>query len=156
MELGGKHLNTAHECAGKGGRVMDDMKREAEKVIGFEEYIETMNTVDRRRAGGKTYNPKDGPLTEEREMAVPMDDMKREAEEVIGFEEYPKVSSKDPWAHRSQGMKCKTCMWFAPKVRDNTSHIDLGRCRRRSPTMNGYPVVFVNDWCGDHKLVESK
>jgi hypothetical protein len=21
--------------------------------------------------------------------------------------------------------------------------------------MNGYPVVFVNDWCGDHKLNEN-
>jgi hypothetical protein len=32
----------------------------------------------------------------------------------------------------------------------------LGRCRRRCPTMNGYPVVFSNDWCGDHKLDENK
>ncbi len=23
-----------------------------------------------------------------------------------------------------------------------------------APTMNGYPVVFVGDWCGDHKLNE--
>lgn len=22
--------------------------------------------------------------------------------------------------------------------------------------MNGYPVVFENDWCGDHKLDETK
>ena len=32
----------------------------------------------------------------------------------------------------------------------------LGRCRRRAPTMNGYPVVYMTDWCGDHKLDESK
>jgi hypothetical protein len=32
----------------------------------------------------------------------------------------------------------------------------LGRCRRHSPTMSGWPVVFVNDWCGDHKLDENK
>lgn len=31
---------------------------------------------------------------------------------------------------------------------------NIGRCRRHAPTMNGYPVVFVNDWCGDHKLNE--
>jgi len=27
-----------------------------------------------------------------------------------------------------------------------------GRCRRHAPTMTGYPVVFENDSCGDHKL----
>ena len=59
----------------------------------------------------------------------------------------------DPWKHRSDGMKCKTCMWFVPKGADP---YDLGRCRRHAPTMNGYPVVFVNDWCGDHKLDENK
>jgi hypothetical protein len=32
----------------------------------------------------------------------------------------------------------------------------LGRCRRHAPTMSGYPVVFKNDWCGDHKLDETK
>jgi len=33
---------------------------------------------------------------------------------------------------------------------------DVGCCRRYAPTMSGYPVVFVNDWCGDHKLDEGK
>ncbi len=69
----------------------------------------------------------------------------------------------DPWKHRSAGMRCKTCMWFAPKVADYEVPDDgdskppiyhLGRCRRHAPTMSGYPVVFVNDWCGDHKLNE--
>jgi hypothetical protein len=32
----------------------------------------------------------------------------------------------------------------------------LGRCRRRAPTMSGYPAVFETDWCGDHKLDENK
>lgn len=69
------------------------------------------------------------------------------------------LETKDPWKHRSEGMRCKTCMWFVPK---ETSHKlgvpqwDVGRCRRHSPTMNGYPVCFVNDWCGDHKLDEMK
>lgn len=61
----------------------------------------------------------------------------------------------DPWKHRSAGMQCGTCMWFAPKKTDNMAEGDLyklGRCRRHAPTMNGYPVVFINDWCGDHKL----
>ncbi len=57
-------------------------------------------------------------------------------------------------------------MWFQPKQAGGSKHdlkdtpealpIDLGRCRRHSPTMNGYPAVFVNDWCGDHKLDENK
>jgi hypothetical protein len=35
-----------------------------------------------------------------------------------------------------------------------TSHV--GRCRRHAPTMNGYPVVYINDWCGDHRIDENK
>lgn len=59
--------------------------------------------------------------------------------------------SNDPWAHRSEGMRCATCMWFVLKHTGK-----LGRCRRRCPTMNGYPAVYPSDWCGDHKLDESK
>ena len=73
----------------------------------------------------------------------------------------------DPWKHRSDNMRCKTCMWFAPKIPNGPDvedpkmiarpiSFDLGRCRRHAPTMNGYPSVFVNDWCGDHKLDENK
>lgn len=94
----------------------------------------------------------------------------------------------DNWKHRNEGMKCKTCMWFVPKVRQagpqpsmetncgpgeilrrkpvSSEHIivnliqqrpyDLGRCRRHAPTMSGWPVMFVNDWCGDHKIDEEK
>lgn len=75
------------------------------------------------------------------------------------------TGTSDPWAHRSEGMRCKTCMWFVPKRPAPTPQpdggtlqqltIDVGRCRRHAPTMNGYPVVFVNDWCGDHKLNEN-
>lgn len=57
----------------------------------------------------------------------------------------------DPWKHRSKGMVCGTCMWFIIKGEG-----PLGRCRKRAPTMDGYPAVFVNDWCGDHKLDETK
>lgn len=33
----------------------------------------------------------------------------------------------------------------------------IGRCcRKRAPTMTGYPVVFGKEWCGDHKLDEEK
>lgn len=67
------------------------------------------------------------------------------------------VESKDPWKHRSAGMHCNTCMWYAVKLPTGSKdHGALGRCRRHAPTMNGYPAVFPNDWCGDHKLDENK
>ena len=56
----------------------------------------------------------------------------------------------DPWQHRSNTMKCATCMWFALKK----PRLDFGRCRRHAPTLGGYPAVFSTDWCGDHKLDE--
>lgn len=72
----------------------------------------------------------------------------------------------DPWAHRSANMRCRTCMFFAPKivvdreVLGGTATVKevsaVGRCRRHAPTMGGYPVVYLNDWCGDHKLDETK
>ena len=76
----------------------------------------------------------------------------------------------DPWKHRSKFMKCSTCMWFVLKVSlDISKEVPdhevptvkmgtalLGRCRRHAPTMNGYPAVFENDWCGDHKVDEIK
>lgn len=77
----------------------------------------------------------------------------REQETVIRQEA---VSKQDPWIHRSEGMRCKTCIWFVPKQAENKLGYDLGRCRRHAPTMNGYPVVFVNDWCGDHRIDENK
>ena len=58
------------------------------------------------------------------------------------------MNNPDPWAHRSISMRCSSCMWFVRKA------ATVGRCRRHAPTMNGYPVVFQNDWCGDHKLDE--
>lgn len=67
----------------------------------------------------------------------------------------------DNWKHRSESMMCKTCMWFAEKVPDATADAKIpqqgiGRCRKHAPTMNGYPAVFMTDWCGDHKLDENK
>jgi len=63
-------------------------------------------------------------------------------------------ASPDPWKHRGAHMKCNTCMWYAPKITDEGSP-PIGRCRRHAPTMSGYPVVFIHDWCGDHKLNEN-
>ena len=71
------------------------------------------------------------------------------------------MSEKDPWSGRDIRMKCASCMWFVIKVgkpaqADPTASHQIGRCRRHAPTMSGYPVVFVTDWCGDHKLDEMK
>jgi len=46
----------------------------------------------------------------------------------------------DMWAHRSTAMKCASCMFYVNF-----------RCRRHAPTLQGYPAVYPNDWCGDHK-----
>jgi len=76
--------------------------------------------------------------------------------------------AEDNWKHRSSGMRCKTCIWFVPKPVSEERKVelgfssmvgplyDMGRCRRHCPTMGGFPVVFVNDWCGDHRLDENK
>jgi hypothetical protein len=73
------------------------------------------------------------------------------------------IEQSDPWSGRQTGMKCRTCIWFVPKTTIMAGTIDtpnpiydLGRCRRHAPTMGGYPVVFVNDWCGDHRVDENK
>jgi hypothetical protein len=58
----------------------------------------------------------------------------------------------DNWKHRSDGMLCKTCMYFVLKVPSD----NFGRCRRHAPTMSGFPAIFDTDWCGDHKLDENK
>lgn len=68
------------------------------------------------------------------------------------------IESKDPWAHRSANMRCQTCMWWVPKI-GAAMHADtprLGRCRRKAPSMHGFPVVFFDDWCGQHRLDETK
>lgn len=78
----------------------------------------------------------------------------------------PFEAARDNWAHRSDGMRCMSCMWFVQKAarpvpvptepHAETRHSLLGRCRRRAPTMAGFPAVFDTDWCGDHKLDEEK
>jgi hypothetical protein len=66
----------------------------------------------------------------------------------------------DPWKHRATGMRCLTCMWFLVKGGGErkmpASGHALGRCRRHAPTFHGFPAVFTDDWCGDHKLDETK
>lgn len=70
---------------------------------------------------------------------------------------------EDNWKHRGQKMRCGTCMWFVVKPNpsksmdiDETDVMVLGRCRKHAPTLNGWPAIFNEDWCGDHKLDETK
>jgi Pyruvate/2-oxoacid:ferredoxin oxidoreductase delta subunit len=72
------------------------------------------------------------------------------------------IAGADPWEYRNKSMKCMTCIWYIPKQRIGTSNSDInplaeiGRCRRHAPTMGGYPVVYMTDWCGDHRIDENK
>lgn len=58
-------------------------------------------------------------------------------------------------------MRCDECIYFQPdKPRDvdngNSSIFKQndtgeGQCRRRAPLKRGWPVVRVDDWCGEHE-----
>ena len=72
------------------------------------------------------------------------------------------MSNGDNWGGRSTGMICGTCIFFVAKacgiMKDDElmERGPIGRCRRRCPTMNGFPVIFATDWCGDHRIDENK
>jgi hypothetical protein len=68
------------------------------------------------------------------------------------------ATQADPWIHRAKHMKCVTCMWYAQKMNGGPPRPEVGRCRRHAPVSggHGYPVVYPADWCGDHKLDETK
>jgi predicted metal-binding protein len=66
------------------------------------------------------------------------------------------VAQDDPWKHRSEGMRCKTCISYAKKQSSNPNAPEIGRCRKHAPTMSGFPVVYPMDWCGDHRVDENK
>ncbi len=57
----------------------------------------------------------------------------------------------DRW-DRKTNFGCNSCMFFVPK-KPLASDLEVGegRCRRNAPTMKGYPVVFNDGWCGEHK-----
>jgi len=47
-------------------------------------------------------------------------------------------------------------MFYVPKKHHSSvpptgGPAEEGRCRRYAPSMKGYPVVFADDWCGEHK-----
>lgn len=46
---------------------------------------------------------------------------------------------------------CKRCMFYVPRL-DSC----IGRCRRRAPTLSGWPIMYHESWCGDYRLDETK
>jgi len=87
-----------------------------------------------------------------------LEDMKEKQDECKPPPPFGSPVDKDNWKHRTTAMRCGGCMFFVEKYTDRPQYIahTIGRCRRRAPTMNGWPVVFSDDWCGDHKLDEEK
>lgn len=64
---------------------------------------------------------------------------------------------KDNWQHRSATMRCNTCMYFVEKGSSFHDSDTLGRCRRHAPVVQqGWPAVYGDDWCGDHKIDAEK
>ena len=41
-------------------------------------------------------------------------------------------------------MKCVLCIWYIGTTEE-------GECRRHNPSMDGFPRVKSNDWCGEYK-----
>jgi hypothetical protein len=68
------------------------------------------------------------------------------------------IEEHDMQQHRSEGMRCSTCMWWVEQVDQGLSwwSWSLGRCRKHAPRLEGWPAVYDIDWCGDHKLDEAK
>jgi len=67
--------------------------------------------------------------------------------------------AEDNWKHCGARMKCQTCMFYVPKAQtfvESVDHPQIGRCRERSPTIKGWPAVYPGDWCGAHKIDETK
>ena len=58
---------------------------------------------------------------------------------------------RDNWNRNK--MRCKNCTWYIKKGKPPST---IGRCRRHAPSVNGYPVVFEDDCCGDHRVSEEE
>ena len=52
----------------------------------------------------------------------------------------------DNWPEGGGTHRCVTCVHYLQKIRG------FGRCRRRAPTMAGFPAVYATDVCGEHEM----
>jgi hypothetical protein len=62
------------------------------------------------------------------------------------------MSEKETSKNIISEKKCKTCLWLAATPKDVKPAIGIGWCHRHAPTINGYPIAFADDWCGDHNF----
>src|SRR4051794_27586864 len=46
---------------------------------------------------------------------------------------------------------CSTCIYFCPRGGPNGS----GQCRRRSPSVKGFPAAKPTNWCGEHPSIKA-
>lgn len=79
--------------------------------------------------------------------------------DIENYDKSPQMGAlikEDNWQHRAANIRCKTCMWFVPKIPKANISEHIGRCRHDAPTLKGWPVMFRTDWCGSHKLDETK
>ena len=74
---------------------------------------------------------------------------KKPTQEPTNQPEAPEPEVADNWAER-RFMICDTCMFYVQKKGT------IGRCRKNPPTIDGWPVVYFDDWCGNHKLDADK
>ena len=146
----GEHLTSSEQLAYSFMLTNELLKENVEKRPGFITGQETFDrpafVVSERRQ--HIVEPIPGGI--ERRSQVSLNHQQLRRDKALAED----AAKDDPWAHRSEGMKCKTCMWYVTKFNGPIlgGGKETGRCRRRSPSMNGYPVVFTDDWCGDHKL----
>lgn len=72
-------------------------------------------------------------------------------------DDQPGGSRQDNWGPLGRSrMICESCRFYVPRRSKDEGTLTAGRCRRRAPTMDGFPVVWYDDWCGDHKLADPK
>jgi len=122
-------------------KVIEILDKELEETL-----LEEKKRVEREILTGKTEEEELKRL--QKAINEKMLDIKLEK----ASQEEPKQISKDNWVHRSAKMRCGSCMSF---VRKKGRMKGLGRCRRKAPTLGGWPAVFEGDWCGDHKINEN-
>ncbi len=71
------------------------------------------------------------------------------------------MNQEDPQEYRDKNMCCETCIWYAQEeptdgIRFFNWNTEYATCRFKSPVLGGWPVLYLGDWCGDHKLDEDK
>ena len=63
------------------------------------------------------------------------------------------------WSKYHRYRTCKTCKYFIEEdpVDVERTYTIVGRCRRHAPVSGvGYPEVYPNEGCGDHKVDENR